>query len=108
MNDLNSNDSVMNIIAQAISKMKSEQGEDFSYANVNLAELSRLSGLSRQRLRTLQSHGFKELPHGNKGRIAASSVLDGYTDQLNELLKAGITNSCGAVCCMGRGTRAPS
>ena len=37
--------------------------------------------------------GFKELPHGNKGRIAASSVLDGYTDQLNELLKAGITNS---------------
>ena len=41
MNDLNSNDFAMNIIAQAISKMKSEQGEDFSYANVNLAELSR-------------------------------------------------------------------
>ena len=50
----NSNDSAMDIIAQVLEEMKASQGNDFSYANINLAELERLTGLSRQRLRTLK------------------------------------------------------
>ena len=63
MNAQNSNDFAMDIIAHYLAEMKSVQGKDFSYANVNLAELERLTGLSRQRLRTLQKHKFKEVPH---------------------------------------------
>ena len=96
MNAYNSNDSAIDIIAQVLAEMKSDQGKDFSYANVNLAELERLSGLSRQRLRTLQKHDFKDLPHGNTGKTASCSVLDGYTEMLDDFLKRGITNS--AVC----------
>ena len=50
----NSNDSAMDIIAQVLEEMKVSQGNDFSYANINLAELERLTGLSRQHLRTLK------------------------------------------------------
>lgn len=93
MNAYNSNDSVMDIIAQVISDMKSAMGKDFSPASVNLAELERLTGLSRQRLRTLQKHDFKEAPHGNTGKVSSCTVLDGYTEMLDTLLKKGITNS---------------
>ena len=93
MNANNSNDSVMNIIAHYLAEMKSVQGKDFSYARVNLAELERLTGLSRQRLRTLQKHEFKDVPHGNTGKVSSCTILDGYTDMLDELLRKGVTNS---------------
>ena len=93
MNANNSNDSAMNIIAHYLAEMKSAQGEDFSYARINLAELERMTGLSRQRLRTLQKHEFKDVPHGNTGKESSCTVLDGYTDMLDELLKKGVTNS---------------
>ena len=50
----NSNDSAMDIIAQILEEMKASQGNDFFYANINMDELERLTGLSRQRLRTLK------------------------------------------------------
>ena len=93
MNEYNSNDSAMDIIAQYIAEMKTAQGADFSYDKVNLAELERRTGLSRQRLRTLQKHEFKDVPHGNNGKTATSSILDGYTDSLDMLLRSGVTNS---------------
>lgn len=89
----NNNDSAMDIIAQVIEEMKSVQKDSFSYDNVNLAELERLTGLSRQRLRTLKNNGFRELSHGNKDRIQPHSVLDGYTAALDELLQKGVSNS---------------
>ena len=49
MNKLNSNDSSMTIIAQAIEEMKSQQGKHFSLENINLAELERRTGVARQR-----------------------------------------------------------
>ena len=66
MND-NSNDSAMEIIAQVLEEMKTAMGSDFSLDKVNLAELERRTGLSRQRLRTLKKHDFKEVPHGSAG-----------------------------------------
>lgn len=93
MNAYNSNDSAMDIIAQYLAELKSDQGKGYAPSKVNLAELERLTGLSRQRLRTLQKHSFKEVPHGNTGKRSSCSVLDGYTDQLNDLLKKGISNS---------------
>ena len=91
-----SNDSCMLIIAQAIEEMKSIEGKHFSLETLNLAELSRKTGISRQRLRTMKKNGFKNLPHGRTGQKPAGSVLDGYTGYLDNLLKQGISNS--AVC----------
>ena len=92
MND-NSNDSAMEIIAQVLEEMKTAMGSDFSLDKVNLAELERRTGLSRQRLRTLKKHDFKEVPHGNTGKTSMVTVLNGYTGILDGLLRQGVENS---------------
>ena len=38
------------IVLQALEEMEAEQGENFSLATVNLAELQRRTGISRSRL----------------------------------------------------------
>ena len=93
MKDLSSNDFAKQSLAQAIEEMKSLQGEDFSINTINLAELQRRTGISRQRLRTLKANGFKYLPHARTGRSNQTSVLDGYTAIIDNLLKQGVTNS---------------
>ena len=93
MNNLISNDLSMSIIAQAIEEMKSRQGKHFSIEKVNLAELERMTGIPRQRLRTLKKHGFKDVPHGRTGLKSNRSVLDGYTALIDNMLIQGITNS---------------
>ena len=93
MNYLNSNDLSMTIIAQAIEEMKSQQGKHFSLENINLAELERKTGISRQRLRTMKKHGFQNVPHGRTGQKAAFSVLDGYTTYIDSLLMQGVSNA---------------
>ena len=93
MNYLNSNDSSMTIIAQAIEEMKYQQGNHFSLENINLAELERKTGVPRQRLRTMKKHGFQSIPHGRTGQKAAFSVLDGYTAYIDSLLMQGVSNA---------------
>lgn len=93
MYENNSNDSAMDIIAQVIKEKKAELGESFSFDSINLAELERRTGISRQKLRTLKKNQFKNLPHGNSGKTSVSSVLDGYRTQIDELLKKGVSNS---------------
>ena len=56
MKDFLSNDFANQSLAQAIEEMKSIQGNDFSIDNINLAELERRTGISRQRLRTLKAN----------------------------------------------------
>lgn len=46
------------IIAQAIEIMEAKLGRPLSLDKVNLAELGRLTGLSRSKLRTLKRKGF--------------------------------------------------
>ena len=56
------------IIAQAIAEMEEANGEFSSIDEINLAELSRRTGLSRSKLRRLKANGFRETPHGLVGQ----------------------------------------
>lgn len=89
MTETKSND-LCEIIAQAFEQMK-ERDSDFSPENVNLAELSRITGLSRQRLRRLKRNGFRDVPVTRKRMNP--SVLEGFTSILDNMLSKGVTNS---------------
>ena len=80
-------------LTQAIDLLKSRQGKNFKTEDVNLAELERLTGITRARLRRLKKHGFKEVPHGSAGKKLSITVLSGYTGIIDNLLKQGVTNS---------------
>ena len=80
------------IIAQAIAEMEEVFGEFSSIDEINLAELSRRTGLSRSKLRRLKANGFCETPHGLTGQ-KKEKVLDGYTALLDSLLRSGVSNS---------------
>lgn len=84
------------IVAKAIEQMMAEQGEEFSLEKINLAELERRTGISRQKLRSMKANGFEDVPHAAKGRKSPATLLSGYTGILEALLKSGISNS--AVC----------
>ena len=90
----NPNFAAMNpAVAEAIERMMAEQGDKFSLAKINLAELERRTGISRARLRHMKEHGFEETEHASKGRKAPTTLLSGYTGILDGLLKDGVTNS---------------
>ena len=91
-NEINRNDPLA-IITQVLNDMQKEQGNDFDINTVNLAELERRTGLSRSRLRTLKSKGFKTATHGLSGRKAETTVLTGFTGVIDSMLKEGVTNS---------------
>ena len=80
------------IVAQAIAEMEEANGEYSSIDEINLAELSRRTGLSRSKLRRLKANGFRETPHGLVGQ-RKEHVLDGYTAILDSLLRSGVSNS---------------
>ena len=84
------------VVAKAIEQMMAEQGEEFSLEKINLAELGRRTGISRQKLRSMKANGFEDVPHAAKGRKSPATLLSGYTGILDALLKSGVTNS--AVC----------
>lgn len=58
MKDFLSNDFANQSLAQAIEEMKSIQGNDFSIDNINLAELERRTGISRQNSELLKPTGL--------------------------------------------------
>ena len=76
--------------------MKSEQGNNFSLDQINLAELERRTGISRAKLRRLKANNFNQKAHGLIGQKQQTTVLSGYSAYLDNLLRQGITNS--AVC----------
>lgn len=80
-------------IAQALQQMKAEQGDKFSLEKVNLAELSRRTGISRKRLRNAKKHGFRILAHGNSCRKKSKTVITDYTTIIDNKLGKGVTNS---------------
>lgn len=92
MNDQISND-IPVIITQALEEMKKIQGKVFSIDKINLAELSRRTGLSRGKLRRLQKFRFKDVPDPRKGRKSEITILSKFSSVLDSLLKQGITNS---------------
>lgn len=92
MNDRIDNDRKLSL-PQALELIKTREGENFSNEKVNLAELQRLTGITRGKLRWLKKNNFEEKPNGNKGQSDAVNVLSGYESVLNNFLKTNITNS---------------
>lgn len=89
--DIKSND-LQEIITHAIAQMKADLGlEDDE--KINLAELERRTGIPRGKLRGLQKNGFAVKPHGNTGSHRRKTKLDGFTDDIDDLLRQGIRNS---------------
>ena len=84
------------ILSQAISQMKVEQGEKFDLQHSNLAELERRTGITRAKLRRYKADGFIIKPYGNTGRKAETTVLSGFTGVIDDLLRRNVTNA--AVC----------
>ena len=91
MNDQISND-LPEIIAQVLEEMKKVQGKAFSMNKINLAELERRTGLSRNKLRRLKKNNFKDISDPRKGKKTESTVLSKFTGDLDALLKQGVTN----------------
>ena len=80
-------------LSQALEQIKSRNANVFSEEKVNLAELQRLTGISRSKLRRLKKNNFVEKPNGNKGKSASENILSGYESDLNNFLKTNIKNS---------------
>ena len=92
-------------VAKAIEEMMAEQGEMFSLEKVNLAELTRRTGLSRQKLRRMKAHNFEDTQHAAKGRKSPVTLLSGYMGLLDGLLRNGVTNSAVCLSRLKDGTR---
>lgn len=86
-------DNLNDTIAQALQQLKTEQGDKFSPDKVNLAELSRRTGISHKKLRNAKKHGFKIPVHGNSGRKKDKTVISGFTELIDNQLSKGVTNS---------------
>lgn len=81
------------VLVHELKEMQQEQGKDFDIRKVNLAELSRRTGLSRSKLRYLKEKNFVNISHSRTGKKYVSTVLAGYTTYLDSLLCKGFTNS---------------
>ena len=81
------------MITQALEEIKEAEGEKFDLDKINLALVSRKTGLSRSRLRRIKANGFIVPEHGLKGKASDPGVLSGYTGLIDDLLRKGITNS---------------
>lgn len=63
MNDRIDNDRKLSL-PQALEVIKTREGENFSNEKVNLAELHRMTGITRGKLRRLKKNSFEEKPKG--------------------------------------------
>ena len=90
--NINSND-LEDILAHALDTIKEKMGENYSIEKVNLAELQRLTGISRSKLRRLKKNGFVVTPNGNKGKKSKKSVVLGYEDAIDDFLRKDVANS---------------
>ena len=86
----NKSNGMEDIISQAIEKMKSEQGENFSPDRINLAELQRRTSISRAKLQRFKFNGFVFSDHALEGRKVPQTILTGYTALLDTLLKKAL------------------
>lgn len=81
------------IIDKAIEELARETGDSSELDQLNLAELSRRTGLSRSRARSLKAKGFVVMPHGRCGMRAGSTIMSGFERVVDALLMEGVTNS---------------
>lgn len=81
------------IIDATLADMAREAGGHLDPEDVNLAEFSRRTGLSRSKARTLKAKGFRVTPHGRTGMRADRTVMSDVSDAADALLRQGVTNS---------------
>ena len=93
MNNEGHGNDLQKIIAQGFDESKHIHGESFDPQKVNLAELERITGLSRSRLRTLKKKGFDMSGSPVRSVPQKPTVLDGYTGIIDDLLSQGVSNS---------------
>lgn len=94
MNENNKHNDLQEILTHAIDELKSELGEKFDINKINLAELSRRTGITRGKLRTLKANHFEVKPHGLAGKPSNNhSKILGFTGTINDLLSKGVTNT---------------
>ena len=92
MNDIKGN-GLVPIIAQALEVMEAKAGHNIPLDKVNLAELGRLTGLSRSKLRTLKKNGFQNGIKSKLPCVKRKGKLDAFKEVINTYLKQGVTNS---------------
>lgn len=90
--NINDND-FQNMVTHALEIMKEKDKSNFSLDKVNLAEMQRITGISRSKLRRLKKNQFQVLPNGNKGKSSKVTVVAGFEGYIDSLLKNRITNS---------------
>ncbi|MBQ9058157.1 MAG: IS21 family transposase [Atopobiaceae bacterium] len=73
--------------------MAREAGDSFELDQLNLAEFSRKTGLSRSKARTLKAKDFIVTSHGRCGMKAKTTIISGFEGVVNALLADGVTNS---------------
>lgn len=89
----NENGGLQQIIDKALADMGHVRASGgFDPGAVNLAEFQRLTGLSRSRAGTLGKKGFSCV-HGRTGSRAETTVLTGFEDELDGLVRSGVTSS---------------
>ena len=98
MNNEGHGNDLQKIIAQGFDELKHIHGESFDPQKVNLAELERITGLSRSRLRTLKKKGFDMAGTSARSMPQKPTVLDGYTGIIDDLLSQGVSNSSVCIC----------
>lgn len=91
--DRNERNGLQEIIDNALAEMAEEAGGTLDPSRANLAAFCRKTGPARPEARTLKKKGFKVTPHGRCGMKARVTVLTGFTDTIDELLRGGVTNS---------------
>ena len=92
MNDKERNDLQLTI-SHALQEMEAEAGDKFDLSKVNLEELRRRTGISRKKLRLIKQNGFIVKPHGLSGARKKDTILSGYTETIDTLLRSGVSNS---------------
>ena len=90
--NINSND-LEDILAHALETIKEKMGESYAIEKVNLAEMQRLTGISRAKLRRLKKNSFVVKQNGNKGKKSKKSVVSGYEGIIDDYLRKNVANS---------------
>lgn len=96
MNTENKYDGLQEIIDNVLIAMGHNPfAEGFDPKKVNLSDFQKRTGFTRSKARTLQKKAFKA-SHGRCGLKIPNTVLAGFEEDLDNLLRQGVTNS--AVC----------
>ena len=74
MNQIERND-LQSTITQVLQEMKVEAGEKFDIDKVNLAELGRRTGISRKKLRSMDSSYYRMRPLGRNTQTPSFLAL---------------------------------